>query len=112
MSWPAQECFKREKKKEKLISRSRWIEFWMFMYENYWPCMWDKSVSSCTLVYSGMHLGQLEWIWSYFSAQIQTPQVSTSEMYTDLERAAVWGMPKLGMFLTCEFGLLSVFLDA
>uniref|UniRef100_K3YBF1 Uncharacterized protein n=1 Tax=Setaria italica TaxID=4555 RepID=K3YBF1_SETIT len=39
----------------------------------------DKLVSSCSLVYSGMHLGQLDK--SYLFIVLRSPQVLTSEMF-------------------------------
>ena len=59
----------------------------------------DKSVSSCSLVYSGMHLGQLDKSYLFFIVLRSKLPGSRHQKFTDLERAAVCWIPKLGMFL-------------
>lgn len=63
-------------------------------------CIWDSSSESDLIL--------------VLRSKLLKYRSQNSEMYTDLNSSKehLSGMPKLGMFLIFEFGLLAVFLDA
>jgi hypothetical protein len=105
--WIAQQLFWLNKKiRRKNFPAVQDQMFWLWnVCEQMVMHVKDKSVSSCSLVYSGMHLGQLDKSHLFFIVLRSKLPRSRHQKCTDLERAAVCWIPKRGIFLNLDWCL-------